>query len=108
MPPGAIIQAEGSRNTYEDAQWVSRRFTEQNLEKEIILVTSAAHMPRAVAIFTKQGFAVHAAPADFHMDESDHGFRVTYLLPSEACMYDTWYGLHEWVGWLVYRSLGWL
>jgi uncharacterized SAM-binding protein YcdF (DUF218 family) len=104
----AIIKADASRNTYEDGQCVRKRFEELGLKKEVILVTSAAHMPRSVAVFEKQGFLVHPAPADFHADSADAIFKPIYLLPEESCLYDTWYALHETIGWAAYRILGWI
>ncbi len=102
-----IMLADESWNTREDALGVKRKFAAAGLAPEIILVTSAAHMPRAVALFRKQGFTVHPAPADFHTSR-DSEFRLIQLLPEEASLYETWYALHEYLGYAAYRLFGWI
>jgi uncharacterized SAM-binding protein YcdF (DUF218 family) len=103
----SLILADGSRNTREDAQWVLRRMEEMGMPKEIILVTSAAHMPRSVALFRKQGFIVHPAPTDFHASTEGRVLGGA-LLPSEANIFDTWYALHEYAGFAAYKVFGWI
>ena len=103
----AVIQADESRNTREDALGVRQRLAGLGLPLEIILVTSAAHMPRSVALFRKQGFTVHPAPTDFHAS-ARRGFNPLQLLPNEAALENTCYALHERIGYAAYRALGWL
>jgi hypothetical protein len=55
-----------------------------------LLVTSAVHMPRAVASFRKAGFEVVAWPV--------------YDAVSQASMVSS--ALHEWLGLVAYRVLG--
>jgi uncharacterized SAM-binding protein YcdF (DUF218 family) len=57
----AILTEEKSRTTYENAVGVKRLLGPAS----IILVSSASHLPRAAALFTKQGFQVTPAPCDF-------------------------------------------
>ena len=60
VPETALILENSSRTTYENAA-----MTEDQLARGIgkILVTSALHMPRAMAAFAKQGVVAIAAPA---------------------------------------------
>lgn len=61
IPAGAIVQETRSQNTLENAELTDR--TLQRLKKQtILLVTSALHMPRAVAAFENTGVAVLPAP----------------------------------------------
>jgi uncharacterized SAM-binding protein YcdF (DUF218 family) len=103
----SILLAEGSRNTREDALSVLEVFGAARLSPEIILVTSAAHMPRACALFRTAGFTVHPAPCDFHAD-SEAPFGLVRFLPDEGALYQTWYGLHEYIGYAAYKAMGWL
>jgi len=56
VPAGAIIKEGEARDTYESAVY-TRRLCLQRGYKKIILLTSAAHMPRAVYSFKKAGFS---------------------------------------------------
>lgn len=66
----------------------------------ILLVTSAWHMPRALRAFEQHGLTVIAAPTNFDgpVDRS-----VLSLIPSARALQRSYYGLHEWIGGLVYR-----
>lgn len=107
VPPASILPVPDSRNTREDAVMTARMFGERDIEKEILLVTSAAHMPRAIALFRGQGFVVHPAPTDFNAVER-RGFMPMHLLPSGIALAETHMALHEYAGLLVYRLLGWI
>ena len=50
-----------ARNTYENATGTKRLLGPVS----ILLVSSASHLPRAVPVFTKQGFRVTPAPCDY-------------------------------------------
>ena len=67
IPDSAILREPDSQNTYEDAKYTAELFDSAGLQKEILLVTSAAHMPRSVELFQKQGFIVHPAPSNFRV-----------------------------------------
>lgn len=61
IPAKAILQETRSQNTLENAELTDK--TLQQLQKQtILLVTSALHMPRAVAAFNNTGVAVLPAP----------------------------------------------
>lgn len=64
---------------------------------QILLVTHAWHMPRALAAFTQTGLAVLPAPTLFH----HHPLLPTDLLPRGYGKTRT--ALHEWLGLLWYR-----
>jgi uncharacterized SAM-binding protein YcdF (DUF218 family) len=83
----------------------------QKIEGSYLLVTSARHMPRSMAIFRKLGLSVIAAPTDFqvtHVDENAGflGF-VLELLPGVDGLEQTTNALKEWIGFVTYRLRGW-
>jgi uncharacterized SAM-binding protein YcdF (DUF218 family) len=57
----AIVIEEQSRTTYENAIETKRLLGAAS----VLLVTSASHLPRATALFAKQGFHVTPVPCDF-------------------------------------------
>jgi uncharacterized SAM-binding protein YcdF (DUF218 family) len=115
VPAEAIWLEPASRNTYENSL-NSRAILEAKGIKRIILVTSAAHMPRAVALFKRQGFEVIPAPTDFRVTQSgweqltsgDLPFLAMNLLPSAENMAQTTGALKEYIGLFIYKLRGWL
>lgn len=63
VPETAILLDDQSRTTYENAVGVKRALGQAS----ILLVTSASHMPRAAALFRKQGFEVTPAPCTYQV-----------------------------------------
>lgn len=115
VPDEAIWLETKSRNTYENALYSRPLLAEKGINT-ILLVTSAIHMPRSVAIFEKQGFTVIPLPTDFIVTESSWQ-EITSLtfqgqfgnvLPTvENLQFTTW-ALKEYIGMAVYRLRGWL
>ncbi len=114
IPPSAMILESRSLNTHDNAV-----FTKEILEREhikrILLVTSAAHMPRSLAIFQKQGIKAVPAPADFIISDRklvEHRFsiesRILNLLPDSGNLENTTQALKEYIGIFIYRLRGWL
>jgi uncharacterized SAM-binding protein YcdF (DUF218 family) len=68
----------------------------------LLLVTSAFHMPRAQALFERQGFQVHPFPVDFQVSAAKE-FGVMDFLPSARAFEQTELALREWYGRLYYR-----
>ena len=61
VPENAILLDDRARTTYESAVGVKRVLSPGS----VLLVTSASHMPRAAALFRKQGFDVTPAPCNY-------------------------------------------
>ncbi len=90
-----------SRNTYENAVLTAQLPGVQTSQRWL-LVTSAWHMPRAMATFEKAGWNVTAYPVDFRTGADTPW--TEYDLAQGA---DRWgLLLHEWVGMLSYRLTG--
>lgn len=61
VPESATKIDTEARNTYENATGTKRLIGSAS----ILLVSSASHLPRAVPVFTKQGFRVTPAPCEY-------------------------------------------
>lgn len=115
VPADAIWLQEVSQNTYEDAVECAKVLAQHGVGR-ILLVTSASHMPRSVALFEKQGLEVIAAPTDFVVSyEEWERLRTTswdgqlvYALPDAYWLNTTYRALHEYFGLLTYRLRGWI
>ncbi len=115
VPEDVLILQNQSRNTAEDAQFSAEILREQGVE-EIILVTSASHMMRSVALFENEGFQVIPAPADYSItiENWDSLWRPTLedlfvgLVPNASNLSELNAGLKEYLGFVVYRLRGWL
>lgn len=91
---------ERSRTTAENATYSVELLRNDNIPA-IVLVTDAAHMPRAVEAFRKQGMEVHAAPTGHR---SGRGGRAGIMdwLPSSSALDKSRIALHELLGRLWY------
>lgn len=102
VPDSSIMVETASLNTYENI-----RNSIQLLEpaqQELVLVTSALHMPRAMAVARKLDVHPVAAPADFRARRE-----LTWRawLPNSGALPMLRLVLHEWVGLVVYTWRGW-
>jgi uncharacterized SAM-binding protein YcdF (DUF218 family) len=115
VPEDNIWPQDRSQNTHDDAVYSAEILREKDIT-EIILVTSAMHMPRAKALFEKQGIDVIPAAADFTITEQNWqsvfhpnaGEFVINLLPNASALNLTTTVLKEYFGLLVYRLQGWI
>lgn len=84
----------------------ARELIQRQKWKRVLLVTSAFHMRRALAVFAKEGVAVHPVACDFQAERLPAASLSWKPFPdAEAiAVLDLWW--HEQVGWLAYRLLG--
>ena len=105
VDPEVIVLEERSRNTYENAFYTWRVLQERGIER-IILVSSAMHMPRAVATFKGQGFEVVPAPADVWVVHRH--FHLGRLLPNFNALEGSTAATKEYMSTVAYRLKGWI
>jgi len=98
-----ITAEEQSRNTIENAVF-SRLIANPKPGEHWLLLTSAYHMPRAMAAFRAAGFAVEAYPVDWRTRGPLDAMRPFASLGAGLHRTDT--AVHEWVGLLIYRLTG--
>ena len=92
---------ERSRNTAENASYTAELLREENIAAAI-LVTHAAHMPRAVEAFEGQGVRVYAAPTGRRAGNRASAGVLDWL-PSAAALDRSRAALHELLGQFWYR-----
>ncbi|MDP2336726.1 MAG: YdcF family protein [Bacteroidota bacterium] len=105
VPDTSIILEDRSRNTAESARYSKKLIDSLKLSGEFLLVTSAFHIPRSMGCFTKAGIEVKAYPVDFYSQDRDLDLE-TILLPSENALGKWAILLHEIVGYVVYKVMG--
>ena len=92
-----------SGNTYGESQAV-RKLMDENGWSKIFLVTSAFHMPRAQAVFESSGVKVIPVGCDFRSIPKGK----LKVFPSSGRLESLQIFLQEKVGWMYYRSKGWI
>jgi uncharacterized SAM-binding protein YcdF (DUF218 family) len=102
----AIVIEGASRNTRENAL-ETRKILSGRGKRTVLLVTSALHMPRALATFRTAGVDASPAPTDFRLVDSDRP-QVFAWLPSAGALEATTAAMHEWLGLAYYRWKGWI
>lgn len=104
VPLEAILVEDRSRNTRENGLF-SAPVLQSKGARRLILVTSASHMPRAVAVFRRLGLQVIPFPTDYRS-----GWEKPNLLkwiPDADALLRSKIALNEWIGMLTYRVRGW-
>jgi uncharacterized SAM-binding protein YcdF (DUF218 family) len=106
VPDAAISVASASRNTHENALEIKGLMTAVPFESAL-LVTSAFHMPRALATFQKLGIPVTDSSTDVRViDKVERP--IFDWLPDSQYLDLTTMAVKEWVGYAVYALRGYL
>jgi uncharacterized SAM-binding protein YcdF (DUF218 family) len=103
VEPQRIMLETNSRNTDENARFTAAMVHPQ-ADQAWLIVTSAYHMPRAMGLFRKAGFAAIAAPTDYRTAGGRSDWRLNFALPYGLGLFDL--GVHEWIGLIAYRLSG--
>lgn len=115
IPDEAMLLEAESMNTYENAL-LSKPLLQAHGLETVLLVTSARHMPRSAAIFTRQGVDIIPAPTDYEFVQPDWDEGETAgwfywglsLLPDAKSLELTTNVMKEYVGMMIYRLRGWM
>ncbi|MDS1142068.1 YdcF family protein [Pusillimonas sp. SM2304] len=106
IPESAVLMESRSFTTHENAIYTAEKLKQRDI-KQILLVTSALHMPRAMAVFKKQGMSAVAAPsAPQIVVPSDPSF--SFWQPNMRALAASRSIVKEYVGLLVYWVRGWI
>jgi len=115
IPAEDIWLQPRSQNTREDALYCAEMLRERGIDR-VLLVTSAMHMPRSVALFEAQGLEVVPLPTDFTVTQrawedltqpTFQGLLVS-LVPNVGNISMTTSALKEYIGTWMYGLQGWL
>ena len=98
-----ILLEDKSRDTDENARF-TKALVQPKAGERWLLVTSAHHMPRAIAVFRAAGFPVEAYPVDYRTRGAIDLTRPFASLGDGLRRIDT--ATREWVGLMMYRLTG--
>jgi len=111
VPEADILQEPDSLNTRQNAVNVQQLLEREGMEN-ILLVTSAIHMPRAMATFQHLGVEAVAAPTDILITTSDATLsaeaKILRTLPDAQSLHNFTRAMKEYVGLVVYKLRGWV
>ena len=105
VPRDAILVERESRTTYEDAVNTKAMLDARGIDGPVLLVTSAAHMRRSMAVFESAGLRAIPAATDYDADGLDLGDPRVWI-PDVDALQDTNRAIKEYLGMLVYRLRG--
>ena len=98
VPAAAVVLEPASSNSAANAENTAALLAKEGIG-EVLLVTSALHMPRARRLFQKAGLTVVPAPTDFEVVPMP--FDMLRLLPDAGALERSARGMKELVGLLV-------
>lgn len=99
VPPERIAVQPLGRNTVEEVAALATLVGSE----PFLLVTSAAHMPRALDACQKQGLQALPAPTDFQATGSDDAWTPGDIYPSGAGLHQSERAMYEYLGRLRQR-----
>jgi uncharacterized SAM-binding protein YcdF (DUF218 family) len=103
IPASRIVIEEQSRDTAENAAF-TKPLADPKPGERWLLVTSAYHMPRAIGVFRRVGFAVEAYPVDYRTRGVEDLARPFASLGEGLRRSDT--AVREWIGLVIYWFAG--
>lgn len=103
VEPGDILAETSSRTTFENCRQSVRLLKDANVS-QIVLVTDAAHMPRAHACFAATGMT--ATPAACRFQAAAPPPTSRWFIPHAESLIQTQYAIHEWGGRFWYWFTG--
>jgi uncharacterized SAM-binding protein YcdF (DUF218 family) len=107
VPDQDIIIENQAKNTHESAVLVNEILTKIDGPKQLLIVTSAYHLPRAMACFKKVGVKADAFAAEPMADERH--FNIEALLVPKTEAVEIWrIVIREWVGFVAYWFAGYI
>jgi uncharacterized SAM-binding protein YcdF (DUF218 family) len=107
IPGQAIVQESRSRDTHDNARYTSEMLLAMGVRK-VLLVTSAFHMRRSMAVFAGRGLDIVPAPTDFQRLVSTAPTPLPGWLPTVESLQRSTYALREYVGYGFYWLRGWI
>lgn len=105
VPESDLIIENRSRNTRENALFTKNVLDSLHIKGDLLLITSAFHMHRAEGCFLQAGLYPTPFPVDYW--QSDDKYTPDKLIiPSEGAITKWQVLMHELLGYIVYKILG--
>lgn len=102
IPRERVVVERDSRNTDDNAR-MTKALVSPQPGQAWVMITSARHMPRAVGIFRKAGWAVIPYPADY-LTTREVGWSFGFGIAGGLSALDA--AAYEWLGLVYYRLSG--
>lgn len=106
VPKKNVIIETESLNTYQNAVNAMRLLDKRRV-KRVLLVTSAIHMPRALATFRTLGISAIPSPTDY-LEADRKKKEIKDFLPDIDALGKTSLAVKEYLGLMAYRWRGWI
>jgi uncharacterized SAM-binding protein YcdF (DUF218 family) len=106
VPRDAIVLERKSKTTYENALYSKQLLDERGIH-DVLVVTSAAHMTRALAVFPASA-CTRPQPRPTARPAASSTTNPTIWLPDASTLSGTASALKEYLGILVYWARGWI
>jgi uncharacterized SAM-binding protein YcdF (DUF218 family) len=103
IPERDIVMEDRALSGYENAVHCAKLLSERRI-RNVLLVTSAIHMPRAAACFRAQGVCFTPAPCDYLTPQ--YRLSASSLWPNAGAGMKFQIAAREWLGLLWYRLHG--
>ena len=101
LPASRFIVEGESRNTAENASYV-RAMIDDLTRDQVVLITSASHMPRAIGSFRAEGIN----PIAYPVDHSTQAKTMPWSLMYKQGVPLSGKAIHEWIGLMAYYLTG--
>jgi len=105
VPRDAILLERESHTTYENAIYTRKLLEARGIDGPVLLVTSATHMRRSMAVFESAGLRAIPAATDYGPGRIDLGDPIIWL-PDADALHETDGAIKEYLGMFVYRLRG--
>ncbi|HEV7348001.1 YdcF family protein [Telluribacter sp.] len=105
VAPGDVLLEGTSRNTRENALNSAAILKEKFPGGKYLLITSSFHLRRSLGCFEKAGIRAASFPSDFYGGDFTPTVRQL-LVPDPEVLGYTHLLWHEWVGYAVYKLMG--
>lgn len=106
IPKGDIVIEEQARNTRENASYTAELLKDSTYTN-LLLITSASHMPRSIKCFEKVDLKCDIYPTDHYSGARKYNFE-TLVTPSAQTLSNWNAIIHEWFGMLSYKIAGYI
>jgi uncharacterized SAM-binding protein YcdF (DUF218 family) len=104
IPPRAILEESQSRTTREQAKEVAALLRARDIRR-CVIVTTAVHMPRAMALFRREGLDPVASAAPVRSDRQPS---PRWFMPNGESLWVSDEAVYEYAALIYYRARGWM